>query len=119
MSWLQKTSQDDLSWVLSPPGTSPMVGNEQQVSFENNIAVYKDEYGSYRFVYFLNNEPISGLQVVSKDGTNGVIANVYTVPEYKRQGFARQLVNKSREVFDNIEHNKHLTDPGEGFAENT
>lgn len=112
INWLRLAS--DLSWILSDPNdTMGMVGDEDGEKSDNGIAVYKDSFGSYRYVYYISGEAVAGLQVVTRDGKNGQIANVYTKPDQRRKGHATQLLNRASEDFDRIVHSNDLNDMSE------
>jgi GNAT superfamily N-acetyltransferase len=94
-------------------------GKEKGNDVHNGISKYVGEFGSYRYLYRLNGEPISVLQIVSRDGNTGVIAHVYTKPEYRKQNYARKLLDRSKIDFDNVEHSQHLTEDGKMFKQKT
>ncbi len=98
-----------------------MIGDEKIKIITPEISLLTSPHGSYRFVYRKDGMIVSGLQVVSRDGKNGVIANVYTLPDYQRQGLARQLLNTAREVFKKVDQapEEHRTELGKKFAAGT
>jgi GNAT superfamily N-acetyltransferase len=94
----------DVDWIGSEKGSKPI----------NGIALFKNAFGSYRYVYYINQKAVSGLQLVSRDGVNAVIATVYTRPHYRRRGFAEALLKAGRQDFAVVEHapEKDLSDEG-------
>lgn len=113
MNWLIA----NLSQLLSNPGDYPGVGNERGNPVYNGIAIYADEFGSTRYVYYVSGVPVSGLQVVSRDGENAVIANVFTLPEYRRQKFATMLLNQAKQDFKSVIHSKNIEEPGKKWRD--
>jgi hypothetical protein len=69
-------------------------------------------------VLYEEGEPISALQVVApkpprRGKWRATIANVYTVPERRREGHAARLLGAARNDFDEVMHSKHdLTTEG-------
>lgn len=104
-------SAPDLSYLLGGPGKLPQIGPESVLqSTTNGISIYVSPHGSYRFLYMKNNMPIAALQVVTMDGQNASIANVWTDPEYRRKGLATQLLNAAKEQFAVVKHHDDVTD---------
>ncbi|MHA2279757.1 MAG: hypothetical protein ACXAC5_02520 [Promethearchaeota archaeon] len=112
MNWLQKIAQSEI--LLAPPGEYPGVGQEQGQPVHDGIARYVDEFGSYRYVYYVNGNPVSGLQVVSRDGKTATIANVFTLLLERRQKYATMLLAQAQQDFEVVEHakDKHVSDLG-------
>jgi ribosomal protein S18 acetylase RimI-like enzyme len=111
--WLAESGEPDLLYLLGPAGTIPQIGPEKQVGREADGSVkFLSPHGSYRYVHYIDGKPVSALQIVSKDGINGQIANVYTLPEYRKQGLARSLLDRARQGFESIAHSKDLSSLG-------
>jgi GNAT superfamily N-acetyltransferase len=112
--WLLVESQEpDLAYLLGPAGTIPQIGPEKQIGNASDGSVkFLSPHGSYRYVYYIEGKPVSALQIVSKDGRNGNVANVYTTPEYRRQGLASKLLDRARQGFESIIHSKDLSTLG-------
>ena len=72
--------------------------------------------GSYRYVAFDGDTPVSVLQIASRDGREGVIANVYTTPEYRRHGWASRLLDIARRRFRVIEPATDLSPAGAAWT---
>lgn len=104
----------DLSYLLSPVGQVPQIGPEKAFPKEvvNGSIKYVSPHGSYRYVYFVDGKPVSALQVVSRDKKSASIANVYTLPEYRRLGYAKILFDHAKEDFESLEHSKDLSELG-------
>ena len=112
--WILTDSQEpDLAYLLGAAGTIPQIGPEKQTGNTPDGSVkFLSPHGSYRYVRYIQGKPVSAIQIVSKDGKNGSIANVYTLPEYRKQGFARELLNRARQGFESITHSKDLSSLG-------
>ena len=113
-SWLlSESSEPDLAYLLAPAGGTPHIGPERQIGNPRDGSVkFLSPHGSYRYVRYVDGKPVSALQIVSRDGENGQIANVYTVPEYRKQGFAKDLLDRARQGFESISHSKDLSSLG-------
>ena len=123
-SWrehMKESGKNDLEFLLSPPGEAIQIGDEKGRSpreGENNILRYRTDNGSYRYVMVVDGQIVSGLQVMSRDLLRGkepaiaTIANVYTHPDYRKQGLASKLLAKARKDFDEVKHSRDLTSAG-------
>ena len=100
MSELYKPGQYPLLRGASKTG---MTGPEMEIVLFDNVILYQDDFGSNRFVYYVNNKPISVLQVMGFESPY-IVANVYTEKQYRRQGYAELLIKKAREVLGTIIH---------------
>ena len=72
--------------------------------------------GSYRYVAFDGDTPVSVLQIASRDGREGVISNVYTTPGYRRHGWASRLLDIARRRFRVIEPATDLSPAGAAWT---
>ena len=72
--------------------------------------------GSYRYVAFDGDTPVSAVIIMSRDGREGVIANVYTAPNYRRHGWATRLLDIARRRFSVIHHSTDLSPAGAAWA---
>lgn len=86
------------------------------VSRNPEIALFKDKFGSQRFVRYEDGAPVCALQIVVDRDTQ-LVANLYTAPEFRRRGFARELFQIARKRYPKLQHSKHLTEDGKGFAD--
>jgi GNAT superfamily N-acetyltransferase len=108
---------DYLAIYLGSPGKVPGIGTESGKQPTNGIGRYKSPHGSVRYVWYEHGAPLAVLQIVTRDGKQGTIANVYTMPAHRRQGLAAALLARSRRDFKKIEHAKevHLSDAGKDW----
>lgn len=108
---------DDLSVYLAPRGQVPQIGPEVGPPGvpKSGFARYRSRYGSTRYLMFRGGAAVSVLQVVSEDGRHALIANVYTLPAYRRMGCARRLLERARDDFASVEHSKHLSESGRAW----
>ena len=118
---LREGDEGDLEFLLSPPGETAQIGDEKGRAprpGENAILRYRTDHGSYRYVKVVDGQIIAGLQVMSRDILRGKepaiakIANVYTHPDFRRQGHAADLLAKAKTFFDKVLHSKDLTSIG-------
>ena len=77
---------------------------------------FRSTEGSYRYVAFDGDTPVSALQIMSQDGREGVIANVYTTPDYRRHGWATRLLDIARRRFRVLSHSTDLLSGPAGAA---
>lgn len=111
-AWLE-SNEPDLRYLLGPAGSIPQIGPETQVGDPKDGSVkFLSPHGSYRYVQYVDGRPASALQIVSRDGSTGQVANVYTLPEYRKQGLARGLLDRARKGFEKITHSKDLSSMG-------
>lgn len=101
--------------LLREPGKTGLIGPETGKVPARGIGVYKSENGSTRYVMYIEAWPVSVLQVVSKDGKSAVIANVFTIPDQRRQGLATELLRRARQDFETIEHAKKADMSADGM----
>lgn len=115
--------EPDLRYLLSPAGEARQIGPETQVGRpEDGSVKFLSPHGSYRYVRYIEGKPVAALQIMSKDGRRGTIANVYTLPEYRRKGIARELLERARRGFESLSHSRDLSTLGalwKGGVENT
>lgn len=92
--------------LLAPRGGYPGVGPERgpRRPPANGIARYVDPFGSTRYVRYVGGAPVAGLQVMSRDGRQATIANVYTAPGERRRGHASVLLARARRDFASVVH---------------
>jgi len=94
-----------LEVYLNDPGKVPGIGPERgRKPKGNEITKYVSQHGSTRYVAYVQGEPVSVLQVVSRDGKTAIIANVFTVADHRREGWATSLLKQARRDFKVVEH---------------
>jgi len=82
-----------------------------------NIKLYvSEEEGSYRFVMYKNKKPCSALQVMSRDKNTGIVANVITIKEERRKGYAKKLYNTALRLIPTIVHSTNLSEEGKALS---
>ena len=108
---------EDLIAFLGNKSSVPAIGEEKGKKVDNGISKYTSENGSYRYVKYLDGIPLAVLQIVSRDGIHGQVANVYTVPKSRRKGFSKKLLSRAQEDFTTIGHSNFLSISGKGFKQ--
>ena len=126
MSWTGRGSRGravqvtDLSWLLLPPG-APLVmkllGEETGKPRKKGLARFKTPLGSTRYVWYIAGEPVAGLQVMSRTGYYGVVANVWTDPSRRRRGYARRLLVAARKDFPGGVGHSDVTEAGAAWRD--
>lgn len=107
-----------LEWLLSSKNENGYTEKERELKVKNSsVKYYKDVFGSHRFIYFLDNEPVSGLHVMEESGFF-TVANVYTKPRHRRKSFAKTIFNEAKEKLKTkiIHHSRNLSSEGKIFA---
>ena len=98
------------------PVASRWQGGLRALTRNANVTLLISEEGSYRYIAFDGATPVSAVQIMSRDGVEGIIANVYTAPEYRRHGWATRLLDIARRRFRRIEHSTDLSPAGAAWA---
>ena len=110
---------DPLAAYLVPRGAAPGIGDEKgpKAVPAQGIAKYTSPHGSTRYVYYVDATPVAALQVVSRDGKSASIANVYTDPAHRKQGYAKKLLLRARKDFRSVVHASegNISDEGEAW----
>jgi len=88
--------------LLSDPGKFPLAGPERGQKVFDGISRYVSPHGSYRYVRYVDGVAVAALQVMSRDGKYGQAANVYTHPEFRRQGYATELWRQAQRDFKKL-----------------
>ncbi len=103
---------------LRDPGQVPGIGPERgKRPGPNGIGKYVSPHGSTRYVAYVQGQPVSALQVVSRDGRSARVANVFTSPEHRRSGWASTLMARARKDFGSISHasEENISDDGKAW----
>jgi len=90
-----RRSDTDLAYLLGEPGQVPHIGTESGARVEDGIAKYVSPAGSTRYVRYVGGAPVAALQVMSRDGRVGTIANVFTDTTGRRKGYATELLRQA------------------------
>lgn len=104
--------------ILNPRSQCPYTGKETVKILDNNVKLYADEEnGSYRFVMYKKGRSISALQLMKRpDKDIVVVANVLTVKQHRRKGYAKIVWNEAKKLFPIIQHSSNLSEDGKIFA---
>jgi hypothetical protein len=108
-------TQVGLESLLNPRSACYMIGEEIITRVDPPIEVWHSEYGSYRYVLLCQGEVMSCLQIVSRDGKTGRIAQVYTREGQRRKGFASRLYRLANEDFNRIDMSTDVSEAGDAF----
>ena len=109
-------NMDAMLDLLKPKGQAANIGFEMGSVKKNGIAKFTSPNGSTRYVMMDGGEPVSALQIMSRDGKDGVISNVFTLPSNQKKGLASKLMSKAKKDFKSIKHSDELTEQGARFA---
>lgn len=93
-----------LETYLAPRGEAQGIGPERGRTVNDGISKYVSPHGSYRYVLRERGQPVAALQVVSRDGRHGTVANVFVNPGHRRRGLATRLLRRARRDFESVEH---------------
>ena len=109
-------NMDAMLDLLKPKGQTANIGFEKGAVKKDGIAKFTSPNGSTRYVMMDGGEPVSALQIMSRDGKDGVISNVFTLPSNQKKGLASKLMSKAKKDFKSIKHSDELTEQGARFA---
>tara|TARA_R110000772_G_scaffold258908_1_gene376308 strand:+ start:1 stop:1464 length:1464 start_codon:yes stop_codon:yes gene_type:complete len=109
-------NMDAMLDLLKPKGQAANIGFEKGAVKKDGIAKFTSPNGSTRYVMMDGGEPVSALQIMSRDGKDGVISNVFTLPSNQKRGLASKLMSKAKKDFKSIKHSDELTEQGARFA---
>ncbi len=98
--YLDSPGSDPLAATILPPNDKRTgIGTEKCLRIRGSICRCRSPHGSTRYLRYEDGEIVAGLQVVSRDGKEAMIANVYTRPEHRGRGLASTLVAQARRDF--------------------
>ena len=107
-----------LEIVLFPQNENPYTGREKKVKLSNNILLFYDKFGSFRFIKVENNKSISGIQIMQTSDKKLITANIFTLEDHRRKGIAKELFHTAKDYFkSNISHSQNLSYLGKIFTE--
>lgn len=112
---------DDLAVYLKGPGEIPGIGPEKGHTMPaNGIVCFTSTRpcGSYRYVCYVRGVAVAALQVVALGKSHVVVANVYTRPDHRREGWATACLRCARRDFKVVEQaaDKNLSEEGKAWA---
>lgn len=120
--------QSQLTGLILPRGEAPAIGKETGKNVHDGISLFFQSMrtfmpnspfprgGSYRFVRFVGGEIVAGLQVMSRTGESGFVANVYCHPDWRRRGYATELLEEARRTFFEIEFSEDRSSDGQAWV---
>lgn len=118
-----KGSVDKMKVLLKDVGKVNAIGVEREKHINNkNIRLFVGKNGSNRLVYEIDDKIVSALHITTamfKKDVGGTITNVYTDKDYRRKGYAKELLKVARKMFKNVRHSEDLTRMGKMFAKGT
>lgn len=112
----QQNNNDSMSYLLGHD-IPEYTGKEKHYPIKNGISSHVSDTGSHRFIFHKEGAPVSAIQVMPLGDGKAVVANVYTHPEFRRNGYASILLKHAKSIFPEIEYSKHATDDGQKFKE--
>lgn len=118
--------EEGLAWVLDPPNAGGiaerMVGKERVIPTsktgglsEPPVDIIKGQYGSIRYVWKEDGNPVGAVQVVV-DGRRATIANAYVLPEYRRKGIATKLFEVIKRKHPGVTMSSSFSHSGAGLV---
>lgn len=107
--------QVGLKSLLNHRSECYMIGDEIILRTAPPIEVWQSEHGSYRYVLLDQGEVVSCLQLVSRDGKTGRIAQAYTREGQRRKGFVTRLYQVAKEDFNRIDMSTDVSESGDAF----
>lgn len=101
--------------ILKGRNCCPYTGKESIELLGNGIKLFKDEFGSERYVLYINRKAVSALQLMISENVV-TVANVITLPVHRQKGFAKKLWSEAKKRHVNIVHSNNLSEEGKIFS---
>jgi GNAT superfamily N-acetyltransferase len=126
--WEMTEGHTQLTGLILPRGESPMIGDEVGKNVRDGVTLFFQSIrtfnrnwphpkgGSYRFVRFVDGEIVAGLQVMSRTGESGTVANAYCHPDWRRKGMATELLEAATHAFDELELSEDRSLDGQAWV---
>lgn len=102
--------------ILQPRSRCSYTGKETVQILDNGVKLFKDENGSERYLMYKNGKAVSALQLMVRRGKVVYVANVITVSQHRRKGYAKILWNEAKKIHPVIFHSTNLSEDGKIFA---
>lgn len=106
-----EANQQQLKGLLDENYTFVELETKQKLA--NDLALFTDPTGSYRFVRYFRGNAVCGMQVMYKPGMRPVLANVYTHEHYRKRGFATALFEIVKRRFPDVRYSLDRSHLGE------
>lgn len=97
------------------PKCGGITGEESECQVMDDVTLFTDSYGSYRFVRYQGTTPVAGIQVMSKRKPHGVVTKAYTIPSQRRQGHATYLYHVAQTMLKRLRLATDLTPDGRAW----
>lgn len=97
-------------------GKCPLIGSESGDFKPIGISRFDSGYGSTRYVYSLDGEIVSALQIMKPTKGIAFIANVRTHTAHRRKHYATMLLKAALRDFKQIKQSDELSDDGKAWA---
>ena len=107
--------------ILVEKNEYPYTAKERELKTKTpNVKLFKCPYGSHRFVLYINENAVSGIQIMMNQTRQFYVANVFTKESYRRNGHARKLFETAKEKLKTniIYHSSNLSYLGKIFSKN-
>lgn len=93
----EAASYENLSYLINE--YVDMIGDEEKIKINSSVYLFKSPFGSYRFVKYVDGVIVSAIQIMKREDTEPKTANVYTLPLYRRKGYALELYKTAEKFF--------------------
>lgn len=104
-----------LRLLLSPPSECPQIGAEIGRAAKEGISTFISPFGSVRYVYARAGRIVAALQVMVGSGI-ATATNVFTAPDFRRQGLASQLAARAKIDYENLQFSKERSPDGQAWV---
>ena len=111
-------SSEDLKCLLTSQAGG-MTGPEEHFKLPADISLYRDDFGSFRFVSHVRYVgeprqcPVAAIQVMVRFDMPPTVANAYTLPLYRRQGHFSRLCAEAARLLGPLTHSLDRSRLGE------
>lgn len=114
---LKESNAAPLAMNLAPKGEVPTIGAENGTVMPQGVSKLSSPHGSVRYVYAVGGEIVGALQLVTLDGKNARIANVYVKTPHRRKGIATKLYQQATKDFQSIKHSDDINTDGKAWRD--
>lgn len=112
---MTQVNVEALRLLLSPPSECPQIGAEVGLTAKEGISTFISPFGSVRYVYARSGRIVAALQVMVGGGT-ATATNVFTDPDFRRQGLAAQLAARAKIDHDNLQFSEERSPDGQAWV---
>lgn len=102
--------------ILFPRNEYAYTDGERTIKCKDlNIKCFRS-HGAERYIYYIDGLAVSGLELGVNNYAQMYVRNVYTLPEFRRQGYAKKIWAEAKLKHTTVFHSTNLSEDGRIFA---